>query len=107
MVIGLGVLVVIGAGAAYWIGHRDSAQAQARVDELLKRNDSLSAKFEKTVGSMKGRVESHDAPLHGADRLLELRAQGIVALEQFVHAGLRLRGIAMADPVRGAGADHD
>ena len=63
MVIGLGVLVVIGAGAAYWIGHRDSAQAQARVDELLKRNDSLSAMFEKTVGSMKGRVAGLDSAL--------------------------------------------
>ena len=63
MVIGLGVLVVIGAGAAYWIGHRDSAQAQARVDELRKRNDSLSAMFEKTVGSMKGRVAGLDSAL--------------------------------------------
>ena len=63
MVIGLGVLVVIGAGTAYWIGHRDSAQAQARVDELLKRNDSLSAMFEKTVGSMKGRVAGLDSAL--------------------------------------------
>jgi S1-C subfamily serine protease len=63
MVIGLGVLVVIGAGAAYWIGHRDSAQALARVDELLKRNDSLSAMFEKTVGSMKGRVAGLDSAL--------------------------------------------
>ena len=61
--IGLGVLVVIGAGTAYWIGHRDSAQAQARVDELLKRNDSLSAMFEKTVGSMKGRVAGLDSAL--------------------------------------------
>jgi S1-C subfamily serine protease len=63
MVIGLGVLVVIGAGTAYWIGHRDSAQAQARVDELLKRNDSLSAMFEKTVGSMRGRVAGLDSAL--------------------------------------------
>jgi S1-C subfamily serine protease len=63
MVIGLGVLVVVGAGTAYWIGHRDSAQAQARVDELLKRNDSLSAMFEKTVGSMKGRVAGLDSAL--------------------------------------------
>jgi S1-C subfamily serine protease len=63
MVIGLGALVVIGAGTAYWIGHRDSAQAQARVDELLKRDDSLSAMFEKTVGSMRGRVAGLDSAL--------------------------------------------
>jgi len=63
MVIALGVLVVIGAGAAYWIVHREAAQAQARVDELLKRNDSLSAVFEKTVGSMKGHVAGLDSAL--------------------------------------------
>ena len=56
MVIALGALVVIGAAAAYAIVHRSTAQAQARVDELLKRNDSLSSEFEKTVGSMKGKV---------------------------------------------------
>ncbi len=63
MVIALGALIVIGAGAAYWIVHRASAQAQARVDELLKRNDSLSAVFEKTVGSMKGREAGLDSAL--------------------------------------------
>ena len=61
MVIGLGAIVVLGAGAAYWIVHRESAQSAARVDELLKRNDSLSAMFEKTVGSMKGRVAGLDS----------------------------------------------
>ncbi len=63
MVLGLGLLVVMGAGAAYWLGHRSAAETQARVDELLKRNDSLSAMFEKTVGSMKGRVAGLDSAL--------------------------------------------
>jgi S1-C subfamily serine protease len=62
-ILGLVVLAVVGAGAAYFIGHKDSAQAQARVDELLKRNDSLSSTFEKTVGSMKGRVAGLDSAL--------------------------------------------
>ena len=68
MVLGLGVLVMMGAGAAYWLGHRSAAQAQARVDELLKRNDSLSAMFEKTVGSMKGRVAGLDSALAGSKK---------------------------------------
>jgi S1-C subfamily serine protease len=68
MVMGLGALVVVGVGAAYWFGHRDSAQALARVDELLKRNDSLSAMFEKTVGSMKGRVAGLDSALAASKR---------------------------------------
>jgi S1-C subfamily serine protease len=63
MVVGLGVLVIVGAGVAYMIVNRASANAQARVDELLKRNDSLSATFEKTVGSMKGRVAGLDSAL--------------------------------------------
>ncbi len=63
MVIGLGVLVIVGAGGAYWMVHRAAAQSQERVDELLKRNDSLSAMFEKTVGSMKGRVAGLDSAL--------------------------------------------
>jgi S1-C subfamily serine protease len=68
MVIGLGAIVVLGAGAAYWIVHRDSAQSAARIDELLKRNDSLSATFEKTVGSMKGRVAGLDSALASSTR---------------------------------------
>ena len=63
MVIGLGVIVICGAGAAYAIVHRASSQAEARVDELLKRNDSLSTVFEQTVGSMKGRVAGLDSAL--------------------------------------------
>jgi S1-C subfamily serine protease len=63
MVIALGVLVVFGAGGAYWFVHREAAQAQARVDELRQRNDSLSTMFEKTVGSMKGRVAGLDSAL--------------------------------------------
>jgi S1-C subfamily serine protease len=63
MVMGLAALVIIGVGIGYWIVHRSSAQAQARVDELLKRNDSLSSEFEKTVGSMKGRVAGLDSAL--------------------------------------------
>jgi S1-C subfamily serine protease len=63
MVIGLGALVIVGAGVAYMLVNRASANAQARVDELLKRNDSLSATFEKTVGSMKGRVAGLDSAL--------------------------------------------
>ncbi len=68
LVIALGVIVVLGAGAAYAIVHRSTAQAQARVDELLKRNDSLSATFEKTVGSMKGRVAGLDSALASSKR---------------------------------------
>jgi S1-C subfamily serine protease len=63
MVIALGALIVIGAGGAYWLMHRDSAQAKARVDALLKRNDSLSATFEQTVGSMRGKVAGLDSAL--------------------------------------------
>jgi S1-C subfamily serine protease len=63
MVVGLGVLVIVGAAVAYMLVNRASANAQARVDELLKRNDSLSAAFEKTVGSMKGRVAGLDSAL--------------------------------------------
>jgi S1-C subfamily serine protease len=63
MVVALGGLVVVGAGTAYWVGHRESAQAQARVDALLKRNDSLSAMFEQAVGAMKGKVAGLDSAL--------------------------------------------
>jgi S1-C subfamily serine protease len=63
MIIGLGVLVVIGAGAAYWYGSRDSSEAKAQIDLLAKRNDSLSALIQQTVGSMKGRVAGLDSAL--------------------------------------------
>ena len=63
MVIALAVLVVIGSGAAYWFVRHETTLAQARVDELLHRNDSLAAAFEATVASMKGRVAGLDSAL--------------------------------------------
>lgn len=65
-VVALGALVIVGAAGAYWFGHRDAAHAQARVDELLKRNDSLSAIFERTIGSMKGHAAGLDSALTAA-----------------------------------------
>ncbi len=63
LILGLGALVVVGAGAAYWYGSRDSGAAKAQIDLLLKRNDSLSALIQQTVGSMKGRVAGLDSAL--------------------------------------------
>jgi S1-C subfamily serine protease/pSer/pThr/pTyr-binding forkhead associated (FHA) protein len=63
MIIGLGALVMVGAAAAYWYGSRDSGAAKAEIDLLLKRNDSLSALIQQTVGSMKGRVAGLDSAL--------------------------------------------
>jgi S1-C subfamily serine protease len=68
MMLGLGALVVVIAGVSYWALHRSAAQAEARVDDLLKRNDSLSAMFEKTVSSMKGRVAGLDSALASSKR---------------------------------------
>ncbi|MFI5311812.1 MAG: trypsin-like peptidase domain-containing protein, partial [Gemmatimonadales bacterium] len=63
MVIGLAALLVVGVGGAWWIAHRDSARAQAQIDALLKRNDSLSAAFEQSVSSMRGKVAGLDSAL--------------------------------------------
>jgi S1-C subfamily serine protease/pSer/pThr/pTyr-binding forkhead associated (FHA) protein len=63
LIIGLGALVVVGAGVAYWYGSRDSGAARAEIDLLLKRNDSLSALIQQTVGSVKGRVAGLDSAL--------------------------------------------
>ena len=82
MVMGLAALVVVGVGVGYWAVHRSSVQAQARVDELLKRNDSLSSEFEKTVGSMKGRVAGLDSALAASKKetdLIRSRIKGEMA----------------------------
>ncbi len=68
MVIALGALVLIGAGGAFWLVRHAATEAQARVDELLQRNDSLAAAFEKTVGSMKGRVAGLDSALEASKK---------------------------------------
>jgi len=63
MIIGLAVLVIVGGGLMYWFNHRESAAATARIDMLLKSNDSLSAQMDKTMASMKGKVAGLDAAL--------------------------------------------
>ena len=63
MIIGLAVLVIVGGGLMYWFNHRESSAATARIDMLLKSNDSLSAQMDKTMASMKGKVAGLDAAL--------------------------------------------
>lgn len=63
MIVGLGALVVVGVGVAYWYGSRDASAAKAQIDLLLRRNDSLSSLIQQTVGSMKGRVAGLDSAL--------------------------------------------
>ena len=63
MIIALAVLVIAGGGLMYWFNHRESAAATARIDMLLKSNDSLSAQMDKTMASMKGKVAGLDAAL--------------------------------------------
>ena len=63
MILALAVLVIAGGGLMYWFNHRESAAATARIDMLLKSNDSLSAQMDKTMASMKGKVAGLDAAL--------------------------------------------
>ena len=66
MIIGLAALVIVGGGLMYWFNHRESAAATARIDTLLKSNDSLSAQMDKTMASMKGKVAGLDAALNSS-----------------------------------------
>ena len=68
MIIGLAVLVIAGGGLMYWFNHRESAAATARIDMLLKSNDSLSAQMDKTMATMKGKVAGLDAALSSSKR---------------------------------------
>jgi len=63
MVFGLGVLVVVGGGTLWCTDRRDSALAKAALDAALKRNDSLSEAFERSVSSMRGKVAGLDSAL--------------------------------------------
>ena len=63
MVIALGVVVVIGVGGTWWWGERATARAQAQIDALLRRNDSLSLTLARTMSSLKGQVAGLDAAL--------------------------------------------
>ena len=68
MMLVLLAVVVAGVGGAWWMAQRGSAEARAEIDALLKRNDSLSRDFERTVGSMHGKVAGLDSALGASKR---------------------------------------
>lgn len=68
MIIGLGALVVIGVGLAYWAGNRGSAEATQQVAALLQQNDSLAKAFNSTVTQLQGKTAGIDSALATARR---------------------------------------
>jgi len=63
MVLALGVLVVVGGGTMMFLNSPETRRSPPHIDALLKRNDSLSSLFDKTVASMKGKVKGLDSAL--------------------------------------------
>ena len=74
--VGALALVVIGSGAAFWMGRRDVAHRDAQLAMLLERHDSLGRHLERELDSMAGRLTGLDAALASAREESEaLRAE--------------------------------
>lgn len=70
------VLVIVGSGAAFWMGRRGVADRDAQLAMLLERHDSLGRHFERELGAMSGRLGGLDAALANAREESEaLRAE--------------------------------
>jgi S1-C subfamily serine protease len=63
VIITLGVLVIVVAGAAYWNSHRIAGESKEKIDALLRRNDSLNSQVDATIRSLKGKEAGLDAAL--------------------------------------------
>lgn len=74
-------LVVVATAAALWTARRGSVARQAEIDALIRRNDSLSAAFDREVHRMSGTVAGLDSALADA------RAEGQSLRSRLAAAG--------------------
>ena len=58
-----GLVAVLGLGAAYWLGARESRAQAASVDALTRHADSLRAVYDRDVGTLSGRLAGLDSAL--------------------------------------------
>ena len=56
-------LLVVGVGAAFWIGHRDARARAEEVSRLSRLNDSLAQSYGARVAQLAGRVDGLDSAL--------------------------------------------
>ena len=61
------VVLAAGVGAAYAAGRRGASAHDARVDELLRRNDSLAAAYADDLRRLAGRITGLDSALATAE----------------------------------------
>ena len=61
-----GFVAVIGIGAAYWLGARESRAQTASVDALTHRSDSLRDAYDRDLGALAGRLAALDSALYRA-----------------------------------------
>ena len=62
----LGGLLVVGVAGAYWMGHREATARAAQLDELLRRNATLSQSYGSELSRMAGTVTGLDSALASA-----------------------------------------
>lgn len=76
MMVGLGVIVVVGVGLAFWIAQRSAADARRQLATLLAANDSLARELEARLEQTGMAAQALEAARNESRQLAsELRAQ--------------------------------
>ncbi|HSC30204.1 MAG TPA: trypsin-like peptidase domain-containing protein [Gemmatimonadaceae bacterium] len=65
------VFVVLAAGGAYWLGHRNARAADAELVRLTKANDSLAQTYADRMASITSRAAGLDSSLAAEERARE------------------------------------
>jgi S1-C subfamily serine protease len=59
----LAILLLVGIGSAYWVGHREAEQREGQIAALMRQNEALAATFDRDIRQAVARLAGLDSAL--------------------------------------------
>jgi S1-C subfamily serine protease len=64
--VALALLLLVGVGSAYWVGHREAEQRRGQIAALMRQNEALAATFDRDIRNAVAKLAGLDSALAAA-----------------------------------------